>query len=246
MTEPAIELRQVGKRYGRTVALRELSFTVARGELVGFVGPNGAGKSSALRIATGFLDPDTGSVHVAGHDLARARAAAQAHIGYMPEAAGLYGDMRVDEYLRFRARLAGLPRARVRAAVDRAVERCDLGAERRRLAGLLSKGTRQRVGLAAALVAEPSVLILDEPTAGLDPVQTRAFRALLAGLRGERSVLISSHDLADIEAVADRMVVLARGRLVGQGTPVELRAQLGLAPDSALEEVFMALVEAPP
>jgi ABC-2 type transport system ATP-binding protein len=149
--------------------------------------------------------------------------------------------MRVDEYLGFRARLKGVPRRDVDARLDAALALCDLGDQRRRLIGQLSRGYRQRVGLADACIADPPVLILDEPTAGLDPVQTRAFRALLGRMGQDRSVLVSSHDLGDIEAVAGRVIVLAAGRVVGEGTPAALRAAAGLPPESTLEDVFVAL-----
>jgi ABC-2 type transport system ATP-binding protein len=243
---PAIAASALARRYGRTEALRDVSFTVQAGEVVGFVGRNGAGKSTALRILTGFLDPDAGEVAIAGLDMARQRKQAQARIGYMPESVPLYHDMRVDEYLRFRARLKGVGRREVAARLDAALALCDLGEVRRRLIGQLSRGFRQRVGLADAWIADPPILILDEPTAGLDPVQTRAFRALLGRLGEDRSVLVSSHDLGDIEAVADRVVVLAAGRVVGDGTAAALRARLGLPAESTLEDVFVALTAAAP
>jgi ABC-2 type transport system ATP-binding protein len=239
-----IRVERVSKRFGRTRALREVEFRVGRGEVVGFVGPNGAGKTTTLRIITGFLDPDEGRVLVAGCDVRRERDAARRHLGYLPESVPLYGDMRVDEYLRFRARLKAVPRGEVAARVDAAVERVDLGAVRRRIVGELSKGFRQRVGLADALVARPPILVLDEPTAGLDPVQVRELRQLLGALGGEHTVLLSSHALAEVEAVADRVVMLAAGRVVAEGTAGALRERLGLAPDASFEEVFVALADA--
>ncbi|GAB4559940.1 MAG: hypothetical protein Tsb0020_06200 [Haliangiales bacterium] len=241
--EPAIVCERISKRYGAAVALDEVSFAVGVGEVVGFVGPNGAGKSTALRILTGYLAPDGGAATIAGHDVVRARRAAQACVGYLPETAPLYRDMRVREYLRFRARLGAVAPAQVAARVAEVIERAGLEDRQRQLIATLSRGYRQRVGLAGALVSRPAVLILDEPTAGLDPVQTRAFRALLAARDAHQSVLVSSHDLADIEAVADRVVVLARGRVVGDDTPAGLRAGLGLAADCAFETVFLALLD---
>ena len=242
MPGPAIFARELAKRYGRTDALRGVSFAVEAGEVVGFVGPNGAGKSTALRILTGFLDPDAGTAEIAGCDIVRQRKQAQARIGYMPESVPLYLDMRVHEYLGFRARLKGVTRHAVDARLDAALAMCGLEDQRQRFIGQLSRGYRQRVGLADALIADPPILILDEPTAGLDPVQTRAFRALLGQLGADRSVLVSSHDLGDIEAVADRIVVLADGRVVGNGTLDELRAGLALPAESSLEDVFVALM----
>jgi ABC-2 type transport system ATP-binding protein len=246
VSAPAVAARALVKRYGRTEALRDVSFTVGVGEVVGFVGPNGAGKSTALRILTGFLDPDAGTVEIAGLDMVRRRKQAQARIGYMPESVPLYLDMRVDEYLGFRARLKGVARRDLASHIDAALALCDLGEQRRRLIGQLSRGFRQRVGLADACIADPPVLILDEPTAGLDPVQTRAFRALLGRMGEVRSVLVSSHDLGDIEAVAARVVVLAAGRVVGEGTPAALRQAAGLPAESTLEDVFVALTARAP
>lgn len=238
----AIELREVAKRFGRARALDRVSLSIAAGEVVGLVGPNGAGKSTALRIMAGFLDADAGTVRVAGHDLARASLAARAHIGYMPETVPLYDDMRVDEYLWFRARLKGVPRRERAGRVAAVRETCGLQDQGRRIIARLSKGYRQRVGLADALVGDPAVLLLDEPTAGLDPVQNRAFRALLRRLAGARTVLVSSHALVDIEAVADRVLVLARGRVVAEGTVDGLRAGLGMDRTRSLEDVLYALV----
>jgi ABC-2 type transport system ATP-binding protein len=239
-----IRVERVSKRFGRTRALSEVSFAVARGEVVGFVGENGAGKTTTLRIITGFLDPDAGRVLVAGCDVTRERGAARRHLGYLPENVPLYGDMRVEEYLRFRARLKGVARGEVSARVDDALERVDLVAVRRRIVGELSKGFRQRVGLADALVARPPILILDEPAAGLDPVQVRELRQLLAALGSEHTVLLSSHVLPEVEAVADRVVMLAAGRVVAEGTPAALREGLGLDAGASFEEVFVALAGA--
>lgn len=238
----AIELHDVAKRFGRARALNRVSLSIAAGEVVGLVGPNGAGKSTALRIMAGFLDADAGTVRVAGHDLARASLAARAHIGYMPETVPLYDDMRVDEYLWFRARLKGVPRRERAGRVIAVCETCGLQDQSRRIIARLSKGYRQRVGLADALVGDPAVLLLDEPTAGLDPVQNRAFRELLRRLAGARTVLVSSHALVDIEAVADRVLVLARGLVVAQGTVDGLRAGLGMDRTRSLEDVLYALV----
>jgi ABC-2 type transport system ATP-binding protein len=236
-----IEMVDVAVRLGRTEVLRGLSVVVAPGEVVGLVGPNGAGKTTALRVLTGYLAADAGTVRVAGHDLGRDRRAALSAIGYLPESVPLYPDMRVDEYLDFRARLRGVPRALRAERKARLLDRLDLGGLRRRLIGRLSRGMRQRVGLADALIAEPAVLLLDEPTTGLDPVQAREFRAVLAELAGEHTILLSSHVLSELEQIASRLVVMSQGRAVGDGTPAALREQLGLAADAPLEQVFFAL-----
>ncbi|ACY18134.1 ABC transporter ATP-binding protein [Haliangium ochraceum] len=241
MSAPAIAARGVVKRYGDAVALAGVDLRVERGEIVGLVGPNGAGKTTLLRILSGFLDPDEGAVDIAGYALASARRAAQAALGYLPEAVPLYRDMRVAAHLEFAAKLAGVDRDMMDERVAEALRACELEDQRQRLVGQLSKGYRQRVGLACALVADPAVLILDEPSAGLDPVQTRGLRALLDAQRARRGVLIASHDLGDIEAVSDRVVVLVGGRVVGDDTAAGLRERLGLAADSSLDEVFLVL-----
>ncbi len=234
----------MSKRFGATQALRDVSFAVARGEVLGFVGPNGAGKTTALRILTGYLEPDRGQVEVAGRDVQGERRAVCAAIGYLPEAVPLYSDMRVVEYLRFRARIKGVVRRRVGERVDAAMAATRIADHGRRVIGGLSKGFRQRVGLADALVAAPPLLILDEPTAGLDPVQVRELRGLLGKLAREHTILYASHHLAEVAAIADRVVVLQDGRVVGDGTVAELAEQAGLEPDAELEAVFVALVGA--
>lgn len=236
-----IRVEGLAKRFGSTVALRDVSFRVARGEVVGFVGPNGAGKTTTLRIITGFIDPDAGRAIVDGIDVAREGARARQRIGYLPESAPLYRDMRVAEYLLFRARLKGQSRREAATRVDAVVEQVGIADHRRRLIGRLSKGYRQRVGLADALVARPPILILDEPTAGLDPIQVREFRRLLIELAEQLTVLLSSHILTEIEAVASRVVVLSQGDIVGAGRVQELRHDAGVPADASLEDVFVAL-----
>jgi ABC-2 type transport system ATP-binding protein len=236
-------LEQVEKRFGRAQALAGVSFEVARGEVVGLVGPNGAGKTTALRILSGFLRPDGGRVTVDGIDAVTDRRGAAARIGYLAEGPPLYPDMRVDEYLGFRARLKGAPAARV----DEVLEAVAVTDRRRSLIGRLSRGYRQRVGLADAILSAPGALVLDEPTSGLDPVQVRELRKLLGTIGRERAVLLSSHALAELEAVAQRLVVLSAGRVVADGAPDTLRARFGLAAGASLEDVFVAATaEGPP
>jgi ABC-2 type transport system ATP-binding protein len=237
-----IRLTQVSVRLGHTEALREVSFAASRGEVLGLVGPNGAGKTTALRLLAGFLAPDRGTAEVGGVDVQADRLAALAQVGYLPEAVPLYGEMRVEEFLAFRARLKGLARAERGGRIDELLARFGLGDRRRSLIGRLSKGLRQRVGLADALLARPAVLLLDEPTTGLDPGQLVQLRALLAELGGEHTVVVSSHALGELAEVAARWVVLAGGRVVGDGTPAALRAAAGLPDDAALDRVFVALV----
>jgi len=235
-----IRLEQVEKRFGEARALDRVSFAVERGEVVGLIGPNGAGKTTALRVLSGYLRPDRGEVWVDGIDAVAERRAAAARIGYLPEGPPLYPEMRVEEHLRFRARLKGVSRRALAARVDEVLERVSARDQRRVLIGRLSRGYRQRVGLADALLGRPDVLLLDEPTSGLDPAQVRDLRLLLTELAGERAVILSSHVLAELEAVAARLVVMAAGRVVGDGRPDALRARLGLPATASLEEVFLA------
>ncbi len=220
-----IEVRQLTKKYGPLTALRDLSFDVGEGEVVGFLGPNGAGKSTTLRILAGFLGMTSGRVRVAGHDVVDEPLEARAAIGYMPEAVPLYPEMRVEEYLRFRAELKGVGRRARGAAVEGAMRKAGVAAAADTLVGHLSKGYRQRVGLADALVASPPILILDEPTAGLDPNQIREVRSLVRELGRRHTVLLSTHILSEVEATCDRAVVIARGRRVAEGTLEALRSR---------------------
>jgi ABC-2 type transport system ATP-binding protein len=219
-----IEASGLSKSYGAVEAVHDVSFRVERGEVVGFVGPNGAGKSTTLRMLAGFLGPTSGSVRVAGHDMAAEPLRAREQIGYMPETSPLYPEMRVREYLAFRAELKRVPRPRRGQAVDRALATANVADVEDVVIGHLSKGYRQRVGLADALVASPPILILDEPTAGLDPNQIRDVRALIQELGKDHAVLVSTHILSEVEATCTRALVIARGRLVAQGSIDEIRA----------------------
>jgi ABC-2 type transport system ATP-binding protein len=217
-----IEVERLTKDYGTVVAVREVSFSVGRGEVVGFLGPNGAGKSTTLRILAGFLGATSGKVRIAGYDISEDSLKARAALGYMPEASPLYSELRVREYLEFRARLKRVPRAKRRRQVEQALERASLQGMSETTIGHLSKGYRQRVGLADALVSDPPLLILDEPTAGLDPNQVREVRALIQQLASDHTVLLSTHILSEVEATCQRALVIDRGRLVAQGTLAEL------------------------
>jgi len=238
-----IQVEGMSKRFGAANALRELSFSVSAGERVGFVGPNGAGKTTALRILSGFLSPDRGHVKVAGFDVKTQRARACANLGYMPDRAPLHLDMRVREFLRFRAMLKGVARDAVPGRIDVMISEFQLGSVEHRLIGRLSRGFRQRVALAESLIADPSVLLLDEPTTGLDPLQRRAFRELLLEHGGSRCILFSSHLLPEVEAVASRFLVLHQGRLVASGTLESLREQAAVSHAATTDEVFAALIE---
>ncbi len=223
MPEPSIVVRDLVKTYAGHPAVRGVSFEVAQGEIIGLLGPNGAGKSTTLRILTGFLPATSGHVTVCGIDVATHPADVKNLLGYMPENNPLPDDMRVQEYLYFRARLKGLRRRQLTPRIDEVVHLCDLGRVRDRIIGKLSKGFRQRVGIADAILAEPPVIIMDEPTIGLDPHQILAVRDLIAGLRGRMTVLISSHILPEIEATCDRVLIVNQGRVVAAGTPASLR-----------------------
>jgi ABC-2 type transport system ATP-binding protein len=203
--------------------VRDVSFRVKKGEIVGFLGPNGAGKSTTLRCVAGFLGATAGRVTLAGHDLADAPTEARAAVGYMPESVPLYPEMRVREYLAFRAELKRVPRKKRREAVDVCMRRARVHGVADKVIAHLSKGYRQRVGLADALVADPPILVLDEPTSGLDPNQIREVRALVRDLGKEHAVLVSTHILPEVEATCDRALVISKGVLVAEGTIEELR-----------------------
>jgi ABC-2 type transport system ATP-binding protein len=221
-----IEVSHLVKTYGSLTAVNDLSFTVKRGEIVGLLGPNGAGKSTTMRILTGYLPANSGSVRICGLPVASQPEATKRHIGYMPENNPLPDDMRVSEYLWFRGRLKEMPRAKLRARIDEVLELCDLKRNRHRILGRLSKGNKQRVGIAEAILSEPAVIIMDEPTIGLDPHQIIIVRDLIASLRGRMSVIISSHILPEIEATCDRVLIINSGRIVAQGSPAELRHEI--------------------
>lgn len=218
----AITVERLTKRYGVHAAVDDVSFEVERGEVVGFLGPNGAGKSTTLRILVGFLGATAGRAMIEGWDVARNPDEARRALGYMPEAVPLYTEMRVREYLKFRAELKGVGRAARVSAVGKAMELARITDVADTLIDHLSKGYRQRVGLADALVSDPRVLVLDEPTAGMDPNQIREVRDLIKSLGGSHTVLLSTHILPEVEASCARVVVIDKGRLVAQGTPADL------------------------
>lgn len=217
-----IEVHQLTKRYARHQAVSGISFQVDQGEIVGFLGPNGAGKTTTLRMLTGYLPPTSGTASVAGHDVFRESIAARKSIGYMPENVPLYGEMRVREYLNFRARIKGVTGGDVRRRVGEVLDTCGLASVRRKMIKTLSKGYRQRVGLADALVHDPQLLILDEPTNGLDPTQIRQIRELIRRLGEHHTVMISTHILSEVEMIAGRVIIIDEGRIKANDTPANL------------------------
>jgi len=213
-----VRARGLVRRYGRFTAVDGIDLDVPDGRVLGVLGPNGAGKTTTIRMIAGFLPPTEGTLEVDGVDVRRRPLEARRRIGYLPESTPLHPEMRTRDYLRFRASLQGLGGARRREAVERAIERCDLAPVALRRVGRLSKGYRQRTGLAAAIVHEPPVLILDEPTVGLDPRQVAAFRALVRSLASGRAVLLSTHVLPEAERTCDEVVFIDRGRIRARGT----------------------------
>jgi len=234
-----IKVNGLTRRYGSTIALDDLSFEVARGEVVGFLGPNGAGKSTTMKILTCSLAPSGGSAQVAGHDVVTEAISVRRHIGFMPEHVALYTDQRVDSLLDFVAELKGVPVDRKRAHLDDLIERTGLPEVRGKLVGDLSHGYRKRVGLAQALIGDPEVLILDEPTSGLDPHQIVEIRELIKNFRGKRTVLLSSHILTEVSAICERVLILDKGRLVGEESAAGLAAADPLAAGIATHTVVL-------
>jgi ABC-2 type transport system ATP-binding protein len=221
-----IHVQGLTKTYRGRAVVDGISFEAGRGEIVGFLGPNGAGKSTTMRILSGFLLPTAGKVEIAGHDIVEQSLQARRHVGYMPEDVPLYQEMRVEEYLRYRAGIKGVARDRLKAQVEANMERCGVAHVRRKLIGTLSKGYRQRIGLADALVHDPSILILDEPTNGLDPNQIRSVREIIRSLAGQHTVLLSTHILAEVEAICERVIILDGGRIKATGDPASLARRL--------------------
>ena len=220
-----IEVQGLTRRYGEFTAVEDVSFSVGSGQIVGMLGPNGAGKTTTIRMITGFLPPTAGRVTLAGIDLEQKPVEARRQLGYLPENVALYTEMRVREYLAYRARLEGVRGRGAAEAIDRAIELCLLSDVADQIIGTLSKGYRQRVGLATAILHGPEVLILDEPTVGLDPKQIIAIRDLIRDLGRERTLLLSTHILPEVELLCQKVMIIDRGRIIAQGTPESLRQQ---------------------
>jgi ABC-2 type transport system ATP-binding protein len=234
-TQAAVNVRRLSKYYGPFVAVHDVSFTVPHAQVVALLGPNGAGKTTLMRMLTGYLLPSAGTAAISGHDIQSDRLAAAAQIGYMPENGPLYLDMTPLEVLRFFGEARGLPAAKLEERVAVVADECDIRLILDKPIGKLSKGLRQRVGLAQALLHDPAVLIMDEPTAGLDPNQIRHFRAQVRQLGLGKTVFISTHILQEVDTIADRVLLIHRGHLVYDGTPLDLGRGL------ALEERFHEL-----
>ncbi len=217
-----IEVSNLSKTYSGFRAVQGISFSVARGEIVGFLGPNGAGKSTTMKILSGYLPPTDGSVRVAGHDVVTDSIEVRKRIGYMPENVPLYTDMRVNEFLRFRAELKRVPRRKIKDRMEAVKQLCSLKDVENKIIGTLSKGYRQRVGLADAMIHEPDLLILDEPTIGLDPNQIRAVRDLIRDLGKHHTILLSTHILSEVELTCSRVLVINRGKIEASDTPANL------------------------
>ena len=222
MSETMVSVERVSKDYGLFSAISDISFSIAQGQVVGFLGPNGAGKTTTMKIITGFMPPSSGSVTIEGYDLFENPQLAKKRIGYLPEVPPLYPDMIVREFLRFAALLRSVERTKLKDSIDRAIEVTGLEPVADRVIANCSKGYRQRVGIAQALVHSPKVLILDEPTVGLDPVQIVEIRELIKSLSGERTVILSTHILPEVSAICERVIMINAGRLVGDGSEEEL------------------------
>ena len=214
MTEALVQVENLSRYYQNNRAINHLSFSLKAGEVLGFLGPNGAGKSTTMQIISGNLAPSEGEVSIAGHDILEAPRAAKSHLGYLPEHPPVYRDSSVDEYLKFCARLHRIPSRKRLSALERVKQQCGLTEVGRRLIGNLSKGYQQRVGIAQAIIHDPPVVILDEPTVGLDPIQIREIRELIRELGSERSVILSTHILSEVQATCDRVQIIRAGELI--------------------------------
>lgn len=211
-----IEVHNLSKNYGDRAAIAALNFSVKKGEVVGFLGPNGAGKSTTMKIITGYMAPSSGEVKIGGMDIFEEPMAVKRRIGYLPETPPVYHDMYVDDYLRFVANLKGVDRSRVTSLVNASLEKTGLEDVRKRMIGNLSKGFKQRVGLAQALVSDPEILILDEPTVGLDPKQVAEIRQLIRKLKGLHTIVLSTHILPEVQASCEKVIIINRGRIVAE------------------------------
>jgi len=237
---PLIEIRGLTKRFGAFTAVDNVSFTVARGEVLGFLGPNGAGKSTTMRMLAGFMTPTAGTASICGHDVQTDSVAARKMLGFLPEGAPTYPDMTVVGFLRFCAAIRGYDGSELRDRVERAVGMTTLETVRLQPVETLSKGFKRRVGLAQALLHDPPVLVLDEPTDGLDPNQKHEVRILIAQMAPQKAIVISTHILEEVDAVCTRAMIIARGRVVADAAPGELEKR---APSGKLDDVFREITQ---
>jgi len=235
-TPPVIEVNSLRRSFGRRVVVHDVSLKLNCGDILGFLGPNGAGKSTTMRMLTGNLAPSRGSIRICGADLLSNPLEAKRHIGYLPEIPPLYKELTVDEYLKFAARLHGLAGAAIKNALDEAKQRCELGGTGKRLIGVLSKGYQQRVAIAQAIIHQPQLIILDEPTVGLDPNQIQKMRRLICELGKTHAVILSSHILSEVESVCSRIQIMHQGRLVLDDRLDNLKQR-----NVNLENIFMQL-----
>ena len=234
-----IEVQGLTRFYADRPAIQDLTFSVPRGQVLGFLGPNGAGKSTTMRIIAGYLGPGSGTATVAGFDVVDQSLEARRRIGYLPETTPLYKELRVASFLDMMCRLRGVPASRRKVRVDAAIEACGLTERRHEVIGRLSRGLRQRVGLAQAIVHDPEVLILDEPTAGLDPAQTRETRELIVSLGRQHTVVLSSHILPEVAATCERVLIINHGRLVADDTPANLARSVAGGQGAEIEMVVV-------
>ena len=224
MPQKTIEVEHLSKVYGSTIAIKDVDFSVNAGEIIGFLGPNGAGKTTTMRILSGYLPATAGTAKIAGYDVHRHSMQVRRHIGYLPETPPLYPNMSVKQYLHFVSKIKGIKAKDRRRQVDRAIRRCQLQEQKNSKIRKLSKGYRQRVGIAQAIVHEPKVIILDEPTVGLDPRQIIEVRNLIKSLAGEHTIILSTHILPEASMICDRVIIINRGRVVSTNTPGDLQA----------------------
>ncbi|MCB1090261.1 MAG: ATP-binding cassette domain-containing protein [Verrucomicrobiae bacterium] len=235
-----IEVKNLSKHFGDKVAVDNISFTVQKGEVLGFLGPNGAGKSTTMRMVTGYLPPTDGSVSIGGADILDDEIAAKSKIGYLPENAPLYSDMTVEDFLRFSAEMRRVPAAEIDAAIDKAIETCFLQRVRHQSVDTLSKGFRHRTCLAQSIIHDPEVLILDEPTDGLDPNQKHEVRNLIKRMGETKAIIFSTHILEEVEASCTRAIIIDRGKVIADGTPEQLKAKAENAGAVYLEATGLA------
>ena len=234
-----IEINNLTKRYGDFLAVDNISFNVEKGKILGFLGPNGAGKTTTMRIITGFMPPSEGNVTISGYDVLDEPLLTKNKIGYLTETPPLYLDMTVSEYLNFAGLLKQIPNQKINAAVDNACSKVDINDVKNKVIKALSKGYKQRVGLAQAIIHDPEVLILDEPTIGLDPIQIREVRDLIKSLAGNHTIVLSTHILPEVDMTCDEVVIIKKGKIIAQDTPKNLSKKMN---KSSLEEIFIDLI----